>query len=510
MPIVPSVDRRVAPDTLPGVRVSTNAPAAAYGGNVAQAMEGAGNEFYKQAIMQKQKDDTAAVINASNAMSMDMLSFFNGENGIFSQKGENARGSLVKSQDWFNKTLDTYTRGLSNKSQALAFQQHMKPNAYNFLRNAGLHEQEQLAYARKQDYKNGTSINNQLIASNYANTDVIRQSMARNNQLVSIQALDEGWTPETISAQKTAVNTDGIKNAFTVAMDNKDFASAGTILTTFGKEIDPTIAGDMQKKLDKENFRIEKLTFVDELWNTHGMDLRSGLAAIKEKYGNDANKIEAVRTEYQSRVNDEIRIERQTTQAAKTALREKVASSVNLSDAVDAIQNDPYLSDDQKRKEIQKVTAKHNTLSSGKATPEQKYWANYELKYLSKDLVLMEEYRNVTSDSEVELKPTQQTKYNKAASNLNNYYQFMGRDGYQRFDGQHDNHSNGNPFGENDLNAYYGDDEENSPEMTDEEKQQAGAQWYNNAYLEIKAAYPDSTDEEIKQFMTKIITQNGG
>ena len=56
------------------------------------------------AFKQMQNDDIAAVLDASNAMNMELINFFNGKDGILGRQGVNAEGTLKESEDFINKT----------------------------------------------------------------------------------------------------------------------------------------------------------------------------------------------------------------------------------------------------------------------------------------------------------------------------------------------------------------------------------------------------------------------
>ena len=106
-------DPQVNPNTIQG-QVQRPGDLNSYGGNGAgyEAIGrglGAVNEVVLQ---QMQADDIAAVLDASNAMNMELINFFNGENGILGRQGINAEGSLKESEDFINKTFDKYASKL--------------------------------------------------------------------------------------------------------------------------------------------------------------------------------------------------------------------------------------------------------------------------------------------------------------------------------------------------------------------------------------------------------------
>lgn len=263
MPQIPSYERQASLNIAPSFRVQSTAPNGAE--SIANALGVTVQVMQKQAAEEKQKEDTAAVLAASNQMTSEMLEYFNGENGVFSTKGINAKGTFQQSKDYMDNTLKKYVSMLGNDDQRLAFMSHMKENSYNYLRSAATHERNEMEGYRKQEYDTGLTINNQGIASNWNDINAISGLVKRNDQLLDSSALDFGVDKDTINLKKQAQNSLGIKSAVQAAIDNDNFNQAKEILKTFKGNIEPTVYNDLYAKVNKYVEKNNDFILVDKI-----------------------------------------------------------------------------------------------------------------------------------------------------------------------------------------------------------------------------------------------------
>ncbi len=96
---------RVSPDVMPAPLVSPSLPTGASGEATAKALGAAGDVLSALAIKQKETEDFNTVATISNKIQENATSFFNGPDGLFSQKGNNAKGVTEKAQQWFNNAV---------------------------------------------------------------------------------------------------------------------------------------------------------------------------------------------------------------------------------------------------------------------------------------------------------------------------------------------------------------------------------------------------------------------
>lgn len=249
-------DPQVNPNTIQG-QVQRPGDLNSYGGNGAgyEAIGrglGAVNEVVLQ---QMQADDIAAVLDASNAMNMELINFFNGENGILGRQGINAEGSLKESEDFINKTFDKYASKLGNQRRAQMLRQKFNPNAFNYLRSAASHERNQREIA--DDNRFNTAANNNIsnMLINYNDLEAMDKIIKDTSTLVQMRGEQKGWDDETMMRAKINAVTDGLKVAIGDAISKENYNSADTLLRTYKNIMEPNVYSELTNSLAK--LRIE-------------------------------------------------------------------------------------------------------------------------------------------------------------------------------------------------------------------------------------------------------------
>lgn len=247
---------QVNPNTIQG-QVQRPGDLNSYGGNGAgyEAIGkglGAVNEVVLQ---QMQADDMAAVLDASNAMNMELINFFNGENGILGRQGINAEGSLKESEDFINKTFDKYASKLGNQRRAQMLRQKFNPNAFNYLRSAASHERNQREIA--DDNRFNTAANNNIsnMLINYNDLEAMDKIIKDTSTLVQMRGEQKGWDDETMMRAKINAVTDGLKVAIGDAISKENYNSADTLLRTYKNIMEPNVYSELTNSLAK--LRIE-------------------------------------------------------------------------------------------------------------------------------------------------------------------------------------------------------------------------------------------------------------
>ncbi|WP_455652259.1 D-Ala-D-Ala carboxypeptidase family metallohydrolase [Phascolarctobacterium sp.] len=248
--------RQVNPNTIQG-QVQRPGDLNSYGGNgdgyraIGKGL-GAVNEVFLQ---QMQADDIAAVLDASNAMNMELINFFNGENGILGRQGINAEGSLKESEDFINKTFGKYASKLGIHWRAQMLRQKFNPNAFNYLRSAASHERKQRQIA--DDNRFNTAANNNIsgMLINYNDLDAMNEIIKDTSTLVQMRGEQKGWDDETIMRAKISAVTDGLKVAIGDAISKENYNSADTLLRTYKDIMEPNVYSELTNSLAK--LRIE-------------------------------------------------------------------------------------------------------------------------------------------------------------------------------------------------------------------------------------------------------------
>lgn len=263
---VPQAQQTVQIENPSGYRQQITSDANAFGANVAQAGmhvagalnnvgEVAGNIAYRE----KQKNDIKAVMDATNAMTMDVLDY---SSKLYAFKGNDAAGAFDKAKEFYNQTFDKYAANLSN-DQLLAFQQHMRPNVISMLRDARTHETQERNASLKLSYKAGQETNLQGIAASWTNPDTINPFLAKNDQLVDLQGKMEGWTPEVIDYEKSRLRTLGVHNAVVNAMKDNNYDAAAKLLETYKQVMDPSVHADLSAKVQGQIIKTDTDSIAD-------------------------------------------------------------------------------------------------------------------------------------------------------------------------------------------------------------------------------------------------------
>lgn len=262
---IQTYQRSVSLGAMPNARVDAPGDANAYGANVAQAIAGVGAKLGAAAEVQQQKENYDAVTEASNAMSADMLNYFNGDGGIFSRKGENAKGSVDEAKKFMADLSNKYYYSLKNKDQQRAFAGHMRENSYNYMRSAATHERNELEIARTVKFNASIDLNAQAMAANYTNTEMMGGFIQKGEREIDARAFECGIDANTAAIQKTKANTKGIKGAFSIAMSNGQYDAAENILSTFKGKVDPVAFEEMNGTLRKVRIKQENFSAVDSI-----------------------------------------------------------------------------------------------------------------------------------------------------------------------------------------------------------------------------------------------------
>lgn len=254
---VPGYQQQVQPEATPNYRATAVGSAEAFGGNVGTALTNLGETAAAIGLREKHKEDTQAVLDASNAMSMDLLNFFNGENGLFASKGVNAKGSASKAEQFFNDTFNKYASQMKNDDQIRTFQAHMRPNVYSYMRDAATHERIETAAALKDSYKANSLTNIDGVGASWPNVDTMKTFLAKNDQLADSQGVSDGWTKDVADFEKNRLRTLGLNKAVVNAMKAGKYDIASNLLDTFKGMMDESVHADLSSQVQKEVIRVD-------------------------------------------------------------------------------------------------------------------------------------------------------------------------------------------------------------------------------------------------------------
>lgn len=492
MPIIPTVQRKVGPEGMPGTRINVSAPTAAFGGGVGQAITQTGHIIADY----QNKIDTASIIDAENKLRSQTNEYLHKD--ILQRQGLAAATSEKDFADFYGKAKTESMKGLSKRAQGIfasrsnEYQSSLMPKIWD-------HTARQADVATNDALVGSVDVSTQSFGLTWQDTKSAETIQADIKQKTA--AALHGRDPAFITKKADDLYNGVLVNTLKTLQANDDLNGVNQFVALYGDKIDKATIAPILGWANKENRIVKEATIVRDTMGA-GIDEETALQQITANYGPDSKGFDArlynnVYEKVQARYVDKRRIEREERLANKTATLGRARSANSLSSAIAEIDNDESLTPEEKVSAKKQLSVRYGKAVKGTMTDEEQGWFQYEKSGLNTHLKLINEYKvRVASGEEMDEKYL--NKVYHASNMVNAYWKFIYGGGFQE-DTERDNHSAGNPFGTNDIE-----------DVNEEEKQAAGAEWYNNAYLEIKAAHPDATDEEIQRFMTKIITQNGG
>lgn len=217
--VVPSYQRGIGEQDPAVVRRPMNATPDAYGAGVGKALEGAGEAAHQVAMKEKQKDDLAAVIDATNGMTSEMLNFFSGPDGLLSRQGVNAQGITQQGEKFMREVAGKYRQKLSPDQRA-AFDSHMKLNSLNYLRDVATHERHQKNAVNQDASRAGLELSMKGAAANYDSPKAFFGFLTKGEQILKAHAVEYGLPPEKATLARSNFITGSFIGAVQQARDD--------------------------------------------------------------------------------------------------------------------------------------------------------------------------------------------------------------------------------------------------------------------------------------------------
>jgi hypothetical protein len=485
MATIPKYSRQVSPQALPDVKYTQ-----AGGGESAAAFKGV-SALATGLDQYQEKQDTDTVVQALNSAKLDAMEFYNGENGLFAQKGNNATGTMDKAKKFNDDTITKYTSFMQNDRQKNAFLKHYSQTAGVFLSDAMTHERSESAKAFQQNIANTREIAKQRGVANYNSMPTLDDAINDITTSVGLEGSRNGYSADVVKSNKDKEVTDTVRQAFNQAMDLQDYTSAGKIVEAYKDKVNPSVFGKMKAAYQKVQDKIFEFKTADDIIKQSTLpdgtvDRAKANQLIDASFGVDAKKVDPEKHETVSRLVDAriLDINRAKTEndkRYKESLAEQINAAESASEANEIIENS-NLTPAQKKALHKSSKTKYKTLS-GSPTAEQLFFSKYEKSGLYSDLKKIKEYEaKVASGEEIDEKD--QAKYNVVSERLQSYWIF----------------SSGGAYGEK--------AQENAEQSAQSQEKQAA--WYSQQFESIKASNPGATDEEIYQYLTEQIKQAGG
>ena len=256
---------RVSPDVMPAPLVSPSLPTGASGEATAKALGAAGDVLSALAIKQKETEDFNTVSTISNKIQENATSFFNGPDGLFSQKGNNAKGVTEKAQQWFKDQSEQAATQLTDNRQKTAFAKYMAPFSATYTKAIATHESNELTSSAIENIHSSYSIKQQQMSANYKNLDIINGTIEDITKQTSVEANLNGWNADTTAINASKQITLGLKGAILSSMDNKDTVSATRLLDVYKDKIDPATYNDLKAIVNKVSDKNDMYSMVKSI-----------------------------------------------------------------------------------------------------------------------------------------------------------------------------------------------------------------------------------------------------
>jgi hypothetical protein len=279
MPVV-QYSRQVQPNQPSGYRQPVVAGPESFGAEVGQALSNAGKVVGDIALKQQERDDAKAVLDASEAYKKDMITAFNGEQGFFALKGDNAANVAQQAADFMTKTRTKYEGGL-NSRQLQAFRSHVLPTENAYYQGSLTHQQQEKDAAFTNTINSGIETDTQMIIANYKNTDLMNVPLGSIDKKVASFGAVKGWDSATVKQKQLEYKSKAVSNAFEYAMNIDDIDRAKSLIGDFREVIDKNILGKMESVVRQKTEKIVVKSEAQRLLDVSGGNLEAALEAAK-------------------------------------------------------------------------------------------------------------------------------------------------------------------------------------------------------------------------------------
>ena len=415
MPVVVPYEQQVKVNTQPTVRQDGSTATNAFGSSLGQAIEGAGDQLYRVVQAKQEKDNTKAVLNASNQWNADtMTTFHDPNNGLFTLQGDNALpkpekegqpaqlGVTDRAKQYFADSTKKYIDSLDNDIQKIAFMQYVDGRQKQYLQGAMDHEHKQGEIAYEGASLANLKSNEQGFVTARNNTDMADSFLIAGAQNIAIDGKHYGKSPEVVKQEQTAFYSGAIKNSVIAALKENDIAGARQVLSRYKDKLDPDTKAVLDGQIMKVELPIKTRNIANDVIKNFGVTKeRDAMDYVNKNYGNDPNYKE-IRIAVEGRYVDEKRYVRDEKLQNRKSLSQQIDSAPSLVDAQNII-NSAHQSESIDLSEyiaLNKMVANKYKVLAGTPTKEQKFFAQYEQTGLYKDENLLDQYEEKLANGE--------------------------------------------------------------------------------------------------------------
>lgn len=326
MPTLPdsrSLGSRPIPQSRQGVtRIQT--------GQVEQAAGQLGKQVADTALEFKRLDDIEKVSKAMTEFEDQQRQFLvEGDDAVLNRSGDNAKGALQTTEQWWDETGNRYLSDLENPDQQRAFQEMLNRQRSSVLNGVAQHEtkQRKVSFANTMEARVTTAT--ERAAAIPGDTEINKQSQEEVADALNLLAKTQGWSPEVREA-KTLETMTTFHGRQIGAMIENDPEGAAAYFEQNKDQMTAAAREKTQRLLETETLRQRSQASADSL-------MALGLDA--EQTIREARNIEdaALRDEVVSRVKARLDERATFAKTERATLMRQVADYIDQFGTVDGV-----------------------------------------------------------------------------------------------------------------------------------------------------------------------------
>lgn len=330
MPTVPRYDQNAAPTTpLPGARVSTQAPAGAFGGQP-QSVDLGGFAKNVAGIIEEErrKADQVILLEADNKLAdLEKSLLYDPEKGVLNKRGRDALSAPEDVSSGWGKGISKIERELANESQQLAFRNRVQSRWHSL----GVTVQRHVA-AESHQHENDQATS--ALANRYdtaitrsGDPAEVEKAVTETRAIMGDYARRNGWSPEQLQERsRTAVSRihAGIIEQMLAAGGDRD---ALAYFDGARSEISGDQIPEIARRLDQASTDGTAARAADGVWRSLGPKsltdpVRASTMeqALRDAIGDDPKVVRAAIAELRARASAFNAEQTETAAANKAAL----------------------------------------------------------------------------------------------------------------------------------------------------------------------------------------------
>lgn len=199
---------------LPGVKVTTDAPAAAFGIGqgeaISNAIGGVGEVVNKFAAQEMQDANEQQFKEAANAFDAHQNDLTAGQEGFMSIKGKDALGVSDTYQEKLKKKAEEIESSLSNDYTKNLFRQYRDKSVIDFKKQTDIYSNHEYNNYLNDSAKNIEETQRTRAVLNYTDPKVVEESIAKQHEAMISFANRNGIDPAPLVAKSTSKTREGI------------------------------------------------------------------------------------------------------------------------------------------------------------------------------------------------------------------------------------------------------------------------------------------------------------